>query len=107
MRLLPAFALLLVTACQPGPKASTDGAVLFDTTCAVCHAHDGRGVPAMRAQFGVPDLSDAAVQSKLTDEQVLNVIRNGSQNRRMPPWRGVYSEEQLRALVAHVRSFKR
>jgi mono/diheme cytochrome c family protein len=107
MRILSALALLLVTACQPGPKASKDGAVLFDTTCAVCHAHDGRGAPAMRAQFGVPDLSDPALQAKLTDEQMTEVIKNGSRNRRMPPWRGVYSEEQIRALVTHVRAFKR
>ena len=105
MRIL-ALGALLLAACQPGVKSSKDGAVLFDATCAQCHAHDGRGAPAFRS-LGVPDLTDPAVQAKLSDEQMVTFIQNGSPNRRMPPWRGVYSEAQIRALVAHVRTLKR
>jgi len=100
------LAMLTAAACQPGVKSSKDGAVLFDTTCVQCHARDGRGAPAFKS-LGVPDLTDPAIQGKWSDEQMMKVIQDGSQNRRMPPWRGVYSEEQIRALVTHVRSLKR
>jgi mono/diheme cytochrome c family protein len=105
-------ALVVVTlasaaSCQPGVKASKDGAVLFDATCAQCHAHDGSGDPSWKARLDVPDLTDPSVQKRFSDAQLLEIIANGSPNRRMPPWRGVYSDEQLRALVAHVRRLGR
>ena len=101
------LATVLLTACQAGAKSSKDGAVLFATTCAPCHAADGRGDPAWKARLDVPDLTDPARQKKLSDQDIFEVIANGSKNRRMPPWRGVYSEEQLRALTAFVRSLAR
>jgi cytochrome c6 len=92
-------------ACQPGVKSSKDGALLFDTSCAQCHGHDGRGAPAFKA-LGVPDFTDAALQQKFSDDDMTKIIQNGSPSRKMPPWRGLYSDEQIRALVAHVRTFK-
>jgi cytochrome c6 len=92
--------------CQPGPKSSRDGAVLFDTSCAQCHGHDGRGAPAFKG-LGVPDFTDAALQQKRSDADLTKVIQDGPASRKMPPWRGVYSDEQIRALVAHVRSFRK
>ena len=97
-------AAAFATACQPGPKASKDGALLFDTSCAQCHGHDGKGAPAFK-NLGVPDFTDPALQARFTDAQMIQTVQNGSQSRKMPPWRGIYSDEQIRALVAHVRSF--
>jgi cytochrome c6 len=94
-----------LAACQPGVKASKDGALLFDTSCAQCHGRDGRGAPAFKG-LGVPDFTSAALQQKLSDADMMKVIQNGSQSRKMPPWRGLYSDEQIRALVAHVRTFR-
>lgn len=97
---------LAMAACQPGPKSSRDGAVLFDLSCAQCHGHDGRGAPAFKG-LGVPDFTDAALQQRRSDADLMKVIQDGPPSRKMPPWRGLYSDEQIRALVAHVRSFRR
>jgi mono/diheme cytochrome c family protein len=102
-----AVSVLLLVACKPGVKSSKDGAVLFGATCAPCHAADGKGDPAWKARLDVPDLTDPRLQAKLSDQDIVQVIANGSKNRRMPPWRGVYSDEQIRALTAFVRTLGR
>ena len=94
-------------ACSPGVKSSKDGAVLFDATCAPCHARDGKGDLAWKARLDVPDLTDPTRQAHLSDEDIVHLIADGSKNRRMPPWRGVYSDEQIRALTAYVRTLAR
>ena len=104
--LLAALGAVLVSGCKPGVKASKDGALLFDTSCAQCHGHDGRGAPAFKG-LGVPDFTDPAVQKKWSDADMMKVIQDGPPSRKMPPWRGIYSDEQIRALVAHVRTFAR
>ena len=106
-RLVAAAGLaLLATACKPGARSSKDGAVLYDTTCIQCHARDGSGDPVWKARLAVPDLRDAKLQDRLSDAEIMDVIANGSKNRRMPPWKGAFNQEQIRQLMLHVRSFK-
>ncbi len=110
MRLLAALALVLACVaigCNSGAMTSKDGAVLFDKTCAQCHGRDGKADPIWKARLSVPDLSDPALQGKLSDDQMMKIIQDGSENRRMPPWRGAFNEEQVRALVAHVRTLRK
>jgi mono/diheme cytochrome c family protein len=97
---------LALGACQPGGHASKAGAALFDSSCATCHGKDGAGAPAFKP-LGVPDFTDPALQAKLSDADMTKIIQEGSPSRKMPAWRGIYSDEQIRALVAYVRTFRR
>ncbi|MBC7987635.1 MAG: hypothetical protein H7X93_13360, partial [Sphingomonadaceae bacterium] len=67
----------------------------------------GDGPDARSFDVAMPDFTDAAVQARLTDERALAVIRRGGQanglNYAMPPWEGVLSEPEMRAMVAHLR----
>jgi mono/diheme cytochrome c family protein len=98
---------LFATACQPGTRSSKDGAVLFDTVCAQCHARDGSGDPSWKARLNVPDLRSDELQVRLSDADIINVISNGSKNGRMPPWRGAFNDEQIKQLMIHVRSLRK
>jgi mono/diheme cytochrome c family protein len=99
--------LMAVGACKPGVMSSTDGQELFESVCAKCHGVNGHAVAAWKSKLGVPDLADQALQARLTDEQIVETITNGSKSGRMPPWKGVFSPEQIQALAKHVRSFKK
>jgi len=81
-------------------SADSSGASIFAQHCSQCHGNDGKG----KAAFKTPDLTDPAVQASLTDCQMLSIIRNGKKGTAMPGWAGQFSDEQIRAVAAYVRS---
>jgi mono/diheme cytochrome c family protein len=85
-----------------GGKA--DGPAVFREACSRCHGESGAPSAALRAQLGVKDLTGAEVQARLSDEDIREQIRSGSENKRMPGFGSTLSDAQLDALVAHVRA---
>ena len=81
--------------------AQPDGATIFKRNCVMCHGPDGKGV----ATFKTPDFTDPKVQASLTDEQILETIKNGKKGTVMPPWRDKLSDQDIKAVAAHIRSF--
>lgn len=83
--------------------SGADGAALFTANkCVGCHGAEGKGNPNIK---GVPNFTDASWQKKTTDQEMIETIKNG--HKPMPAYKDKLSEEQIRALVAHVRSFAR
>lgn len=99
--------VLLFAGCGPSVPKSTDGKQLFESVCAKCHAFDGRGVAAMRERLNVPDMTDPAWQAARQDDDIVHIIRNGSKSGKMPPLGRMFTEQQERAIVAHVRTLGR
>lgn len=95
------------------PRAALPPAMeLFIKRCATCHGRDGRGQTVVGAELKVPDLTDPALQARLTDEQILRQIFEGSVDQetgrqRMTAYKEKYPEDELRALVPVVRSLKK
>lgn len=73
---------------------------MFEAKCSVCHGADGTGTPLGR-RLQVMDLRSAQVQRKSTGELV-GAVTNGKGN--MPPWKDKLTEQQIRALIAYVRT---
>ena len=91
---------------KAGPAAALvadqpDGAAIFKRNCVMCHGPDGKGV----ATFKTPDFTNPRVQASLTDEQILETIKNGKKGTVMPPWRDKLSDQDIKAVAAHIRSF--
>ena len=84
--------------------APADGAALFGSNCAICHARNGTGTPAWRAT-GQPDLSSPDWQKTHSDEQIATRIRDGKG--KMPGFRKKFSDEDISALVKQVRALKK
>ena len=108
--LLGLFALLLANAWGCERKVaggSVDGAEVYAVSCARCHGPAGVPVPAMMAQLGVKDLTDAARQAELSDADMRHQIVSGSENRFMPAFAGALTDGQIEAVIAHVRSLAR
>ncbi len=96
--------LTLVALAASSPvRAADDGASLFKSNCVVCHGADGTGTPTGKA-LKAPDLHSVAVQ-KLTDKEIFDQIENGKNN--MPPFKGTLNADQVKLLVAYVRTFKK
>jgi mono/diheme cytochrome c family protein len=95
--------LLLTLACQ-NDKSDTaaSGAELYRNACRRCHGEDGRGGPAVKGN-APKNLRDPAFQSAWSDDRIKQTIRDGN-DKGMPPFRAVFTDTELSALVAHVRT---
>lgn len=109
LRIAIALALLASAACDreiAGGEA--DGARIYAEACERCHGPSGVPDPGLRAQLGVKDLTEAELHARLSDEGLVAQVRNGSPDRRMPAFGpDMLSDEQLEALVQHIRSLRR
>jgi cbb3-type cytochrome c oxidase subunit III len=101
----------LVTA--QGPVV--EGALLYQRYgCINCHGPNGLGgVPNPQSpDKAIPPLSGADFFKEFnTDKKITDVIRSGSVIGRapivsMPHWGGIISDEQLKALVAYIKTLK-
>jgi len=77
------------------------GAVLFNSTCALCHGENGKG-----NQTGAPAVNDTKRLSQLDNEWYTDVIKNGRPAKGMPTWGTVLSPNQIADLVALVDSWR-
>ncbi len=101
-------AVLLAGACGEKKKSAEgdklDGAAVFASACARCHGPNGVPEPTRAARLGVRDLTSPELQTSLSDDQIRERILAGSANGRMPAFRNRLDDDQVDALVKHVRS---
>lgn len=81
-----------------------DGAKVYADRCALCHGATGHGDgPASAALDPKPrNHTDGSYMNGRTDAELLDVIRNGKGA--MPAWKEVLSEQEIDAVLKHVRS---
>jgi cytochrome c oxidase cbb3-type subunit 3 len=83
------------------------GRELFASSCARCHGSEGTGgLPVSAGGPSPRNFHERAFQSERTDQQIKLTIVNGK-GTAMPAFGPAFSDAQLDALVAHVRSFGR
>ena len=90
-------------AAQNDEKA--EGAQLFKTSCAMCHGADGSGNTPMGKRLNLKDLGSAEVQH-LSDAEITQIIDDGKGDGavKMPAFKSRLKPEQVKDLVAHIRS---
>ena len=84
------------------------GKANYDMYCATCHGATGAGDGPAGAALQPPprSFSDPAQMAGKTDEQLLEVIRNGSPGTAMTAWGSIISSETDQAnILAYIRSF--
>lgn len=105
------------------PKAAPAGAVAeaggnpgdakYATFCVTCHGPNGDAKVAGAAALNPKprDFTDAKWQASVDDARIAKVIKEGGAavglSPTMAPWGAVLSEDDVTALVAKVRSFKK
>ncbi len=89
---------------------AADGKELFAKNCAKCHGEDGAGKTKMGAKLGVKDLTDAKVQADLKDADAAKAIKEGVKDgdvTKMKSFADTLSDDDVKALVAHIRTLKK
>ena len=102
MRLTSAV-LTLVIALAPAAFAA-DGAATYKAKCAACHGADGMGQTAMGKKLNLRDLGSPEVQ-KQTDKELYDWTADGKG--KMPAYKDKLSADDVKALVAYMRTFKK
>jgi mono/diheme cytochrome c family protein len=86
------------------------GAALYQTYCASCHGPRGDGDGPVGASLNPQPAkhSDGSYMNALSNEHLFRVIEEGGaavgKSPLMAPWGGTLSDEQIRDVVAYVRS---
>src|SRR5580658_3272989 len=99
--------LLLCVACGVlalFAQAQTGGEALYKAKCAGCHGADGKGETAVGKTNKIRDLGSADVQAQ-GDDAIAGII--GSGKGKMPAYGKSLKAEQIKDLVAYIRSLKK
>ncbi len=101
---------LALTTSAAAPAAAEEIEQVFKFYCAQCHGLKGDGDgPNVTKDFPVTPrtFTSAKEMDKLTDADVKNVIMDGgpsvSKSPMMPPWGKTLTEEEVDALIKHLR----
>lgn len=110
-----AVVLGLLLGLGPAPSRADDSAAAakdnFKELCVKCHGENGKGdgpaAPTLETKPG--DLTDCARMSRLSDEMMLKVIRDGGPsaglNRAMGRFGDGLEDDEIKMMVVFVRSF--
>jgi cytochrome c553 len=82
----------------------------WTANCAKCHGQDGKGDTKMGQKAGCKDYTKPEVQAKLTDDAAFKAIKSGVKEGDKEVMKGFgdkLKDDEIKALVAHVRTFKK
>jgi mono/diheme cytochrome c family protein len=105
----PAAAQTPPAAATANAESLANGAALYKRHCVMCHGASGRGDgPAAKFMKGnLPNLSDKAFMSKLTDAQIHEQITKGKKSEigNMPALGKRLKPEEITDIVNYVRTY--
>ena len=106
----------LLLATPANAHADTDKKTLrtWKAKCSSCHGEDGKGATDQGKKMGVRDLTAADTWKDLTDVKMKDSIANGVKQKskdgkaqEMEPYKEKLKPEEIDALVAYVKTFKK
>ena len=89
--------------------AAGDAQQNWDKNCAACHGKDGKGQTTVGKKLEIKDFTDAKAQASFTDAQATKAIKEGitkDGQLKMKAFGDKLSDDEIKALVAQVRSLK-
>jgi len=104
--LLTIFPLKVMSQTDP-----TTGKEIFEQMCAGCHGTRGDGGAGQKSGFvpRVPTLADKEYMNSVPDDYLVMIIKKGGEYMgkmaSMPAWEKRLTEQQIRDVVAHIRTF--
>ncbi len=96
-------ALAVVFTLPLSAHAQNASETLYKSKCAACHGADGSG-SAMGKKLGAHDFQTAEVQ-KISDAELSDIIASGKN--KMPAYGKSLNVEDIKGLVAYIRTLKK
>ena len=109
MKIIIVITITLLIAAPVSLRAA-DAKTNWANNCAQCHGASGKGDTKMGKMLNAADLTDPKKQASFTDAQAAAAIRDGvKQNGKtaMKAFGGKLSDDEIKALVAYVRTLKK
>ena len=111
MKTMTKTALLIASmAVSAGVAFGADAAANWSQHCASCHGKDGTGNTTMGKKNNVKDYTDAKVQAAFSDGEAAKTIKEGVKEggkEKMKSYKDKLSDDEVKALVAYIRAFKK
>jgi cytochrome c553 len=82
----------------------------WEKHCSKCHGKEGKGDTTMGKKLKVKDYSKEEEQKKFTDEEAFKVTKEGKKEggkTLMKGFASTLSDDEIKALVKHVREMKK
>ncbi len=87
----------------PAARAADGRSENFQTYCTVCHGDDGKAQTEKGKEKGARDFTNARWQDKVEDARLIRSVTKGHD--KMPSFEKKLSADEIKALVAEVRTF--
>lgn len=100
------FVLLHITTAAPVVNpAFITAQDTFKHHCIVCHGSDGTGKTDMGEGLGAPDFTDVCFQDSISDDDIIEQIRNGTEGK-MFSFKDKLTVDEMKGLVLVIREFR-
>lgn len=88
----------------PVISRAPDSKELYALNCMICHKENGSGgeVTIKGKKLSAEDLTADKIK-KMSDEKITGYVVNGVEDEGMPAFKDKMTQEEIRAVVAHVR----
>jgi mono/diheme cytochrome c family protein len=99
-----------ILAAAPLSTHAADAKTNWTNNCAQCHGPDGKANTKMGKMLSAKDLTDPKVQAEFTDAKATQSIKDGVKQggkTTMKAFGGKLTEDEIKALVAYVRTLKK
>jgi mono/diheme cytochrome c family protein len=109
MKIIIAFAVSMLVV-VPWSARAADAKTNWGNHCAQCHGATGKGDTKMGKLLNAMDLTDPNKQASFTDAKAATAIKEGvKQNGKttMKAFAGKLTDDEIKALVAYVRTLKK
>ena len=102
--------IISILVAVPLSGRGADAKTNWANNCAQCHGPDGKANTKMGKTLSAKDLTDPKVQAEFTDAKATQSIKEGvKQNGKttMKAFAGKLTDDEIKALVAYVRTLKK
>jgi cytochrome c553 len=91
-------------------SSAADGKKIWENQCVKCHGRDGKGNTQLGKKSEVKDFTDPKYQESFTDEEAFEALKEGvirGQKSKIMKAAQNVTDEEIKALIACVRAFKK
>jgi mono/diheme cytochrome c family protein len=109
MKAILSIIVTLLAASATALRAA-DAKANWDANCVQCHGKTGAADTKMGKQLNAKDLTDPKVQAAFSDSKATESIKNGVKEggkTTMKAFAGKLTDDEIKALVAYVRTLKK